>query len=220
MPEGPLSDVDAITSRPPAAALPAPHYSDVHRLLIPPRPCLLSATLLWAYNAAAFALTCHVHNWLTMLLIMPQLRKSRLMATSRAIIMDIRALVWQLNTIDVPRPVALVCTLLCLQLLRTGFLAHGLRRAQHPAVLPGALLALCMWTEISNICRSQSFRSAAMVTTACSRRPTRWSADVAVTAALPAYPSHEDSGGERSNGKFGTRYGTSGDWLPSVHAAR
>ena len=51
-----------------------------------------------------------------------------LTATSRAIIVDIRALVCQLSAIDVPRPIALVCTLLRLQLLCTGFLAASARR--------------------------------------------------------------------------------------------
>ncbi|KAJ7194581.1 hypothetical protein GGX14DRAFT_377952 [Mycena pura] len=72
-----------------------------------------------------------------------------LTATSRAVIADIHALARQLAAIDVPRPVALVCTLLRLQPPRTGILARHIDRP--------LFQALRVWTEIGDICESESF---------------------------------------------------------------
>ncbi|KAJ7098640.1 hypothetical protein B0H15DRAFT_772084 [Mycena belliarum] len=67
-----------------------------------------------------------------------------LTATSRAVISDIHALARQLSALDVPRPVAMFCTLLRLQPPRPGF---------------GAPLfqALRVWTEIGDLCENESF---------------------------------------------------------------
>ncbi|KAJ7167724.1 hypothetical protein C8R46DRAFT_898484 [Mycena filopes] len=72
-----------------------------------------------------------------------------LTATSRSVIADIHQLSRQLSVIDVPRPIALVCTLFRLQPPRAGFLA---RNFDDPL-----FQALRVWTEISDICENESF---------------------------------------------------------------
>jgi len=66
-------------------------------------------------------------------------------ATSRSIIADIHQLSRQLSSIDVPRPLAMLCTLLRLkmpeQLSNPDPLFHGVR----------------VWTDIGDICESESF---------------------------------------------------------------
>ncbi|KAF8214195.1 hypothetical protein K438DRAFT_1563370 [Mycena galopus ATCC 62051] len=72
-----------------------------------------------------------------------------LTATSRSVITDIHQLSRQLSVIDVPRPIALVCTLFRLQPPRAGFLA---RNIDDPL-----FQALRVWTEIGDICENESF---------------------------------------------------------------
>ncbi|KAJ7755868.1 hypothetical protein B0H16DRAFT_1827760 [Mycena metata] len=72
-----------------------------------------------------------------------------LTATSRSVIADIHHLSRQLSVIDVPRPIALICTLFRLQPPRAGFLARNL---DDPL-----FQALRVWTEISDICENESF---------------------------------------------------------------
>ncbi|KAF7352295.1 hypothetical protein MVEN_01193200 [Mycena venus] len=72
-----------------------------------------------------------------------------LTATSRSVITDIHQLSRQLSVIDVPRPIALVCTLFRLQPPRAGFLA---RNIDDPL-----FQALRVWTEIGEICENESF---------------------------------------------------------------
>ncbi|KAF7302264.1 hypothetical protein MIND_00793500 [Mycena indigotica] len=55
----------------------------------------------------------------------------------------------QLSAIDVPRPIALLCTLFRLQPPRTGFLA---RNFNDPL-----FQALRVWTDIGDICENESF---------------------------------------------------------------
>ncbi|KAF7335311.1 hypothetical protein MSAN_02341900 [Mycena sanguinolenta] len=69
--------------------------------------------------------------------------------TSRSVITDIHHLSRQLSVIDVPRPIALVCTLFRLQPPRAGFLA---RNIDDPL-----FQALRVWTEIGDICENESF---------------------------------------------------------------
>nr|GAT46502.1 predicted protein [Mycena chlorophos] len=72
-----------------------------------------------------------------------------LTATSRSVIADIHTLSRQLSAIDVPRPVALLCTLLRLKPPQTGFLA---RRINEPL-----FQALRVWTDIGDVCENESF---------------------------------------------------------------
>ncbi|KAJ7265439.1 hypothetical protein B0H12DRAFT_1100752 [Mycena haematopus] len=72
-----------------------------------------------------------------------------LTATSRSVITDIHQLSRQLSVIDVPRPIALICTLFRLQPPRAGFLA---RNIDDPL-----FQALRVWTEIGDICENESF---------------------------------------------------------------
>ncbi|KAJ6560275.1 hypothetical protein B0H19DRAFT_945387 [Mycena capillaripes] len=72
-----------------------------------------------------------------------------LTASSRSVITEIHQLSRQLSVIDVPRPIALVCTLFRLQPPRVGFLA---RNFDDPL-----FHALRVWTEIGDICENESF---------------------------------------------------------------
>ncbi|KAK7062293.1 hypothetical protein R3P38DRAFT_3492295 [Favolaschia claudopus] len=72
-----------------------------------------------------------------------------LTATSRSVIADVHHLSRHLSVIDVPRPVALICTLFRLQPPRAGFLA---RNIDDPL-----FQALRVWTEIGDICENESF---------------------------------------------------------------
>ncbi|KAJ7682094.1 hypothetical protein DFH06DRAFT_1160207 [Mycena polygramma] len=72
-----------------------------------------------------------------------------LTATSRSVITEIHQLSRQLSVIDVPRPIAIVCTLFRLQPPRAGFLA---RNFDDPL-----FQALRVWTEIGDICENESF---------------------------------------------------------------
>ncbi|KAJ7865692.1 hypothetical protein B0H13DRAFT_2067523 [Mycena leptocephala] len=72
-----------------------------------------------------------------------------LTATSRSVITEIHQLSRQLSVIDVPRPIAIICTLFRLQPPRAGFLA---RNIDDPL-----FQALRVWTEIGDICENESF---------------------------------------------------------------
>ncbi|KAJ7102673.1 hypothetical protein C8R43DRAFT_1166438, partial [Mycena crocata] len=72
-----------------------------------------------------------------------------LTATSRSVITEIHQLSRQLSAIDVPRPIAMFCTLFRLQPPRAGFLA---RNFEEPL-----FQALRVWTEIGDICENESF---------------------------------------------------------------
>ncbi|CAK5262520.1 unnamed protein product [Mycena citricolor] len=72
-----------------------------------------------------------------------------LTATSRSVITDIHQLSRHLSVIDVPRPIALLCTLFRLQPPRTGFLARHLDEPLFEA--------LRVWTEIGDISETESF---------------------------------------------------------------
>ncbi|KAJ7248450.1 hypothetical protein C8J57DRAFT_1475572 [Mycena rebaudengoi] len=72
-----------------------------------------------------------------------------LTATSRSLIADIHQLSRQLSAIDVPRPVAMFCTLLRLQPPRTGLFARNIDRP--------LFQALRVWTEIGDLCENESF---------------------------------------------------------------
>ncbi|KAJ7462040.1 hypothetical protein FB451DRAFT_1043886 [Mycena latifolia] len=72
-----------------------------------------------------------------------------LTATSRSVITDIHQLSRQLSAIDVPRPIAMFCTLFRLQPPRAGFLARNL---DDPL-----FQALRVWTEIGDLCENESF---------------------------------------------------------------
>ncbi|KAJ7688680.1 hypothetical protein B0H17DRAFT_872825, partial [Mycena rosella] len=72
-----------------------------------------------------------------------------LTATSRSVITDIHQLSRQLSAIDVPRPIAMFCTLFRLQPPRAGFLA---RNFDDPL-----FQALRVWTEIGDLCENESF---------------------------------------------------------------
>ncbi|KAJ7771038.1 hypothetical protein DFH07DRAFT_804579 [Mycena maculata] len=72
-----------------------------------------------------------------------------LTATSRSVITDIHQLSRQMSAIDVPRPLAMFCTLFRLQPPRTGFLARNIDDPLFQAVR--------VWTEIGEICENESF---------------------------------------------------------------
>ncbi|KAJ7506586.1 hypothetical protein B0H11DRAFT_1971886 [Mycena galericulata] len=79
----------------------------------------------------------------------PSYENPVLTATSRSVITDIHQLSRQLSVIDVPRPIAMFCTLLRLQPPRTGFLARNIDDPLFQAIR--------VWTEIGEICENESF---------------------------------------------------------------
>ncbi|KAJ6615605.1 hypothetical protein B0H10DRAFT_1801126 [Mycena sp. CBHHK59/15] len=79
----------------------------------------------------------------------PSYENPVLTATSRSVITDIHQLSRQLSAIDVPRPIAMFCTLFRLQPPRGGFLA---RNFDDPL-----FQALRVWTEIGDLCENESF---------------------------------------------------------------
>ncbi|KAF8897898.1 hypothetical protein BD779DRAFT_1432771 [Infundibulicybe gibba] len=72
-----------------------------------------------------------------------------LTATSRSVISDIHKLSRQLSAIDVPRPLAMLCTLLRLKPPNVGFLR------QRPS--DTLFQAVRVWNDVGEICESESF---------------------------------------------------------------
>ncbi|KAJ7639498.1 hypothetical protein FB45DRAFT_905795 [Roridomyces roridus] len=72
-----------------------------------------------------------------------------LTASSRSVITDIHQLSRQLSVLDVPRPVAMFCTLFRLHPPQTGFFARNIDMPMFQA--------LRVWTEIGDICENETF---------------------------------------------------------------
>ncbi|KAJ7094420.1 hypothetical protein C8R44DRAFT_645435 [Mycena epipterygia] len=89
------------------------------------------------------------HSFPLVLTEFPSYENPVLTATSRSVITDIHQLSRQLSAIDVPRPIAMFCTLFRLAPPRAGFLA---RNFDDPL-----FQALRVWTEIGDLCENESF---------------------------------------------------------------
>lgn len=70
-------------------------------------------------------------------------------ATSRSVIGDIHRLSRQLSSVDVPRPLAVLCTLFRIRPSNHGFLAQYSNEA--------LFQALRVWTDVGDICENESF---------------------------------------------------------------
>ncbi|KAF9006736.1 hypothetical protein BDQ17DRAFT_1239048 [Cyathus striatus] len=72
-----------------------------------------------------------------------------LTATSRSVIGDIHRLSRRFSSVDVPRPLAVLCTLFRIRPPNVWFLGH---RSEDPL-----FQALRVWTDIGDVCESESF---------------------------------------------------------------
>jgi hypothetical protein len=70
-------------------------------------------------------------------------------ATSRSVIGDIHRLSRQLSSVDVPRPLAVLCTLFRIRPSNHGFLGQYSNEA--------LFQALRVWTDVGDICENESF---------------------------------------------------------------